>query len=471
MKKRYLLLIPLLLIISGVVFLGLRHQALFKFASPEDTLPIGVVDFQKLLRLSPSWDRLMELDRKVTEMEGVLSSSSAGVMDTLLGEHMLGLKRERVKAAEEMEKEMLRIKKQLEKELTENKKQAVETIRAIEEKFTRMQKARNTDSQNVDQGGFPSSEEEIRGPHAAEKKMVYAEIRDSVDDLYLLSKRQVAAKTLELEQKAKARIEELQKKQDAELNSFEMKMLQANQAQKLNLQLKMQVAATAEERNKIQDDLNKLAEDETAQKETMVAGMHQESERLRSFETVALRKEIFAFKVRLDAELSQKVNAIQDRASVKISGKTGVPPAQLALGNFNQPQDLKREYNEKMFKLQAEQKKAMEQAGQQYEKKKKELAERLKKIEQDMFKRVMEKRKLIEKSQKEEYAKKEEALSSLKKQRERLFLSMVDELKGMVGKVARKKRVPLVLAGYISSLECEDLTEISARAIKEEKPR
>jgi len=470
-KKRYLLLIPLVLIISGVVFLGLRHQELFKFASAEDALPIGVVDFQKLLRLSPSWDRLMELDRKVTEMEGVLSSSSEGVMDTLLGEHMLGLKRERVKAAGEMEKEMLRIKKQLEQELTENKKQAVETIRAIEEKFTRMQKARNTNSQEEDQGGFPASEEEIRGPHAAEKKMVYAEIRDSVDDLYLLSKRQVAAKTLELEQKVKARIEELQKKQDAESNSFEMKMLQANQARKLNLQLKIQVAATTEERNKIQDELNKIAEDESAQKETMVAGMHQESERLRSLETVALRKEIFAFKVRLDAELSQKVSAIQEKAAVKISGKTGVPPAQLALGNFNQPQDLKREYNEKMLQLQAEQNKAMEQAGQQYEKKKTELAERLKKIEQDMFKRVMEKRKLIEKSQKEEYAKKAEALSSLKKQRERLFLTMVDELKGMVGKVARKKRVPLVLAGYISSLDCEDLTEISARAIKEEKPR
>jgi hypothetical protein len=471
-KKKQLLIIPLVLILAGIVFLGLRRQEIFKLSSPEDRFNIGVVDLKKLIELSPSWERLVELDRKVKEMEGELSSSSEGVMDRLVGEHMLGLKREQDKAASEMEKEMVRIKKQLEEELNDNKKRAIEAVKAIEEKFARMQKAQADGSREEDErNGFPASEDEITGPDSVEKKMVYTEINDAVNDLYLLSKRQVAARSLELEQKMKAGIEELQKKQDAELNDFENRILQANQSRKLNLQLKMQVAATAEEREAIQEELNKIAEDESSQKEAMVSRMRQESERQRSLDTVALRKEILAFKMKLDAELTQKVKAIQDEAVGRVSRKTGVPKDRLTLGNFMEPQGLKQEYREKMLQLQAEQKRAMEDASRQYDKKRKELAERLQKIEQDMYRRVMEKRKLIEDSRKEEYARKEEALSSLKKQRERLFLSVVEELKAVVEKSARFRRTALVVSGYITSLDCKDFTEQAAKIVKEGKSR
>ena len=126
-------------------------------------------------------------------------------------------------------------------------------------------------------------------------------------DMILLRDRQVSAKRLALQKKAKETIDRERTRLEDELAAYDAQISQENQSQRLNIQLKLQLDITDDERKELQEELLSINQEESKLKAAKKDEMGNKIEAMSNKELAAVEAEVAAYKAQLDKDIKNQV--------------------------------------------------------------------------------------------------------------------------------------------------------------------
>ncbi len=418
-------------------------------------MKMGVVDYTKLIKEHRDWKKLENLDEKLTLGEQKLYNAPSA-MQKLGTEHMSRMRDAQRKAEGELKAEIESIQAGLSKE-----RDAVEAQFAEETKKLQVQmKSLQEQAKKGLQGNSPP-QEEVK-PYGEQLKAFYR-------DLITLRDRQVAAKRLELQKRAKEKMDAEKSRIDAELASYETQIARENQQEKLNIQLKMQVCKDDQEMVTLKQDLSRLTEEESRLKDKKKAEVAVEVEKLGTTYLSGIDKEVDTYRAKIDADIKAQLTAKQGQLGGQIvrtgGGSSGNPSVAkeyqakaMAIAQIFETK--KREMESRLNGAQAESKRRLEA-------KKAELEQHLKAQEKTLIDEIMKNRTTIEKAEQARLDKQRKALENLQAERDKLYNSMLNEVKQEVQLVAKKEKVPVVVGMFVVNVDGVDLTDKAISRMKD----
>jgi len=285
-----------------------------------------------------------------------------------------------------------------------------------------------------------------------------------------LRERKVQAIKLEVEKVHREQREAERARIDSEIAAYEDQIMKTHQQEKLNLQLKVQVAKDEAEQADLQAQLEAISDEE---------------ERLKDAKRAELEGSFKTFRSDSEARQAAETKAAIDKVNREVEGQIGALPASAGAPppppRPKQPTltpEIKamiaKKQDELRAKMEAEaaaarQKMEAEQgvAVARLKRKSEELKARIEKQQADLQRVVQANaREGLSAATKEKIKVLEEQRDKLQAQRTELFDKMVADLKGDIGEVARKQKVDIVIGTYVENRNCVDLTDYAMVAIK-----
>lgn len=416
-----ILIISILVITAAVWGISKVAPAVFKTGEADShSFKVGIVNLDRLLELHPSYPKLLQLDQQIAAIEES-SLSAKGAMSKLDIENY-----KKMKSAQENAGRELQMMVESEKAKLESMKTSIEA---------ELKKEHNRINEQMKKYGKESQAEEIKQFEKGNKQAkpkglspLQKKMDAYVSEIKSLRERQLTAKRLELERKAQEALEAERQKSNDELNKYESEILARNQEKKLNLQMKISVAAKDEDRNALQDQLSAIQQEETKLKEAKRAEFQKEFDKKKSEEMAKMDKEIKAYQKKLDADVLAQLQAEEARLRPTLGPD--------AAGNevrekYNDKQMvLINEFNKKKAALENQLKTASEESQARVVAKQKELEVKLKILEKTLMSEVLKKQQNITASQEKQNKTMSEETKNLKAQRERLYQSMLVDIGG-----------------------------------------
>jgi DNA repair exonuclease SbcCD ATPase subunit len=285
-------------------------------------------------------------------------------------------------------------------------------------------------------------------------------------DLALIRERNLTARRLELEKDMRARVEAERQRVDQELAAYEDQLMRADQQEKLNLQLQMQVAKTPEEEAAVQEKLEDIGQREAQAKEARRQELYAQLEQLQSQEEARLKQEMASYQARLDAEAQAKLTAERRRLAGMAPAAAPAAPADVQ-AKINQVRaQMEAEMNARKGQMEAEMRAQAEQATLRLKKKKDEIEGRLEELSAELQKSLEPSDENLSAGTRQRMQAVEAQIQTLEAERQRIYDQIAADLRDKVGGVARKQRVQLVIGEFVVNNGCPDLTDLSMLAIR-----
>lgn len=418
---------------------------------------LGVVDYSNLLKAHPDYERLTQLDQQLAGLKQEIEFAPMQDRDDVLRAAQEKYKKELMRAQSEMEAEqatiaaeMAGLSDQMKARLdAEAAKGSAEMQRELEDYIKK----------NAPEAAAPAEPVNMPAPLSEQRK-----------NLLLLRERKVQAIKLEVEKVHREQREAERARIDSEIAAYEDQIMKTHQQEKLNLQLKVQVAKDEAEQADLQAQLEAISDEE---------------ERLKDAKRAELEGSFKTFRADSEARQAAETKAAIDKVNREVEGQIGALPASAGAppppSRPKQPSltpEIKamiaKKQDELRSKMEAEaaaarQKMEAEQgvAVARLKKKSEELKARIERQQADLQKVVQANaREGLSAATKEKIKVLEEQRNKLQAQRTELFDKMVADLKGDIGEVARKQKVDIVIGTYVENRNCVDLTDYAMVAIK-----
>lgn len=445
-------------IAAGVLVFGIAVSCWFTGSAAavpvqDEPLTVGVVDFGSLIKEHPDYDRLSQLDEQI------------GIYEQELQFLPLSDQRRAADAGQKkMEDEVAKAHKELEAEYNRINKEMSGLSASMAAQFESEGKALQEHYRHV----LDERIKAIQPKNMQPPKEAQAELEGFMQDLAKVREQRVLARRNEsewaLQQKLNTRRGEL----DTALADYEGELMRANQEKRLNLQLKLQTAATPEEEAEIQNQLNALSEEEASAKEARRAELVAAFDAEASSEKAKMEADLAAYEKQLTNEARGQLEAKRQ----KIVSSMHIPSQAEGQAEVNaQIENIKRtidaEMQARQKEMQATMQKRSEEAKAKLQKKQAQIEERLKKLQSQLAEMVEHSAENVSEDTRKKMDDTEAKIKELKEQRKELYDAMLDELKGIVGGVAEKQNVPSVVGAYIVNVNCTDLTDLSMVAVKQ----
>ncbi|MDQ7824795.1 MAG: hypothetical protein RDV48_18500 [Candidatus Eremiobacteraeota bacterium] len=437
------------LIMGGSIFLAVtKLPGLLTGTEGKDSQKVGVVDFGKLLKAHQDWKKLDGIDKQIADIEQKMNNAPSG-MQKLGLEQAERLKKAQIQAEAELKQEISGITSSLEKQKAAFEAQMAGEVKKIQEEMSKLKaQAKNAQGQTPPEQIKPYSEQ----------------MKDFSRDLIILRDRQVAAKRLELQKKAKEKIDADKGRLESELSSYEQQLARENQQEKLNIQLKLQVNQNDEEHQHLKEELAKISDEESRLKEKKKNEIAAEMDKLGNVEMDKIDKEVLAYKAKIDQDISAQLS----RKQVQLGGgKEPIVASNPALSEYQRKgMELTKAFQAKQKEMEAKLLSANEDSRRKLEEKKRTLESQLKTLEKSVMKEVLQNRDKLAKTEMERMERSRLQIEKLQRERGKLYSAMESDIKDEVALLARKERVPFVVGMYIVNVEGTDLTDKALEMMK-----
>ncbi|MGM9998217.1 MAG: hypothetical protein ACI38Q_02295 [Candidatus Bruticola sp.] len=417
---------------------------------------LAVVDFDKLLKDRPDYERISQLDEQIRLLQQELDFLPLADRRRKVDSGRKRMEREVEKARNELQAESDRIGQEL--------KNFRSTLAA---QLERENKALNEHYQSV-------LRQRIEALTPKAQPQVPEDVRKRMDsflsDLAGVRQQRISAKRLELERIMQNNLESARASMDERLAAYDSSLMEENQTQRVNLQLQLQTAANAEEESAIQDKLSALSDEETAKKSAKRDELSAEYKELEASERANVNSKMKAFEDSLDKETSAKAAAERNRLLKTVS----VPSPQANKAEVEaQIEKIKAVINAEMEAKRASMTAAMQQKAEEaqrnMEKKQAELEKRLMATQKQLEAMVNSSQNDVSDETRKKMDDIKAKIEDLNKQRTELYDSMADDLRKVVGKIASEQEgEPSVIGSYVMNIDCLDLTDKTMIALEKE---
>ncbi|MCE7871982.1 hypothetical protein DYH09_16610 [bacterium CPR1] len=418
---------------------------------------LGVVDYSNLLKAHPDYERLSQLDQQLAELKQEIEFAPMQDRDDLLRSAQEKYKKELMRAQAEMEAEQAAIAAQM-AGLSDQMKARLDA-EAAKGSAEMQRELEAYIKKNAPEAAAPAEPVNMPAPLSEQRK-----------NLLLLRERKVQAIKLEVEKVHRDQREAERARIDSEIAAYEDEIMKTHQQEKLNLQLKVQVAKDEAEQADLQAQLEAISDEE---------------ERLKDAKRAELEGLFKTFRADSEARQAAETKAAIDKVNREVEGQIGAlpassgdaPPAPRPKQPTITPEIkamIAKKQDELRSKMEAEaavarQKMEAEQgaAVARLKTKSEELKARIEKQQEELKKAVQTNaREGLSAATKEKIKVLEEQREKLQTQRSELFDKMVADLKGDIGEVAKKQQIDIVIGTYVENRGCVDLTDYAMVAIK-----
>lgn len=445
--------------VGGLLLAGVTLGAFSPASSQNESGPVdlqlAVVSYDQLIQAHPDFTSLSQLDERLK----LLSEDRAMIEVRAKRALMAEAGQEMKQAVAEGEQEMMAEKQRIESELA-----------AISAGMANQMQA----EMNRLQAGYEKElEEAIKklGAGASTQEMpvadsVQGQVKEYLENLSLVRERNLASRRLELEKQVQAEILAEQQRLDAEVATYEDQLAGKYQAEKLNLQLKVQNAADDAERSEAEARLGAIADEINAAKTARRGEIGQQMSTFRTEKASWLEAELANYQKTLDTEVQQKLAAKR----VELGGappKAAGPAPEIAAKIEQIQRSLQGELEVKKANLRARMEAESKAAGETLRKKQQEIEKRLRETEEELTARIEAQAENMDDDLKAEIDAAEKEIEEAESQRDALYKKMVDELNKTVGEIAEKEKTPMVIGSFVVNRDCDDLTDKAMVAVKQ----
>lgn len=420
--------------------------------APRETLALGIVDFDSLLKEHANYERLKQLDEQISILEDELQYLPLGDRRKMADSNQKKMQNAVEKARRELETEYKRVNAEMAGLSDSMSAQLNREGMALQEHY-RAELERKVASMRPNQPHVPAD--------------IAAKMDKFLADLGSVRQQRVLARRLELERAMQVRIEAEHGRIDTAIAEYDTSVISQNQEKRVNLQLQLQVATTPEEEVEIQKQLTALSEDESQKKEAKSNELMAEYNAFVAREKAALEKDLSSYEARLNAEAHQQVAKERDRLLGRMPARTaGANQAEIEAQVEKVKASLNAEMEAKKAAMRATMEKRSQEARQRMEKKQSEIRDRLESLHQQLSDMVSKSADQVSDDTKKKMEDVKAKITDLKAQRKEVYDAMVVDLQKIVGEVAEKQNVPQVVGSCVVNVDCVDLTDLAMVAVK-----
>lgn len=388
-----------------------------------EKIAAGIVNVNELMKCHKDWKNLDRYDKKLEDIKKRIEETASGKSLRELGEDQAKRMREAHKKAQaELQAELKSVEKSLDQQKQSTQaqfKKAVDEARANAGRLS---------------GSAPSK-------HAAEL----------TGDMVMLRDRQISSRRLALQKKASENVHREKDRLDRELAEYEQQISKENQQQRLNIQLKMQIEGSEEDKKVLQDELAAINEDEAKLKNAKKAAIASELQTLSDREYAAVEKEIAIYQQELNRDILKQVG--------------GAPAASDAAV---QAERIERDLAAKQKSLENEMAAAGEKANSRLNAKKAEIEKRLAELEKSLKNEMMQSQQVLMEADMAKAGQLKSEYDSVEKDRKSLYDAMLADIEKTVLAIASEKGVNVVFMSYVANVSAVDLTDSVKAALEKE---
>ena len=416
---------------------------------------LAVVDFEKLLKDRPDYERITQLDEQIRLLQQELEFLPLADRKRKVDSGRKRMEREVEKARDELQAESARISNEL-KNFRNN----------LTNQLEQESKALNNHYQNV-------LRQRVAALAPKAPPQVPEDVRKRMDsflsDLASVRQQRISAKRLELERVMQNNLESARASMDERLAEYDSSLMQENQEQRVNLQLQLQTAANAEEESAIQDKLAALGDAETAKKSAKRDELTAEYKRLEADERANVTSKVKAFEASLDEETKSKAAAERDRLLKNVQAPSPKVNQAEVEAQIAKIKAINSEMEAKKAEMTVAMQRKAEEAQHNMEKKQAALEKRLRSTQKQLEAMVSNSSKDVSDETRKKMDDIKAKIEDLQKQRQELYDGMADDLREVIGKIAAEQEgQPSVIGSYVVNIDCLDLTDKTMLALEKE---
>lgn len=389
----------------------------------------GIVNVNESLKFHKDWDTLSNLDRKLLDIEKRISEAQGASFNELGEEHAKKMSEAHKKAQAELEAEL----KKVESALDAQKRQ-------IQLNFEQDLKKAQSEVQKMRQSSAPASKSAAV----------------LTNDMIILRDRQVSAKRLALQKQTKEKIDRERNRLDDELAAYESQISKENQAQRLNIQLKLQLNVGEEDKKALQDELAAINEEEYRLKDAKRVEIASKIDEMAKKEFAAVEEEVEAYKKQLDSDIKKQVgyNPSGSGSASEVEAKAKSIEAALL---------------EKQKNLELQMTEAGNRANRQLNEKREQIEKRLKELDNSLTEEMAQSKDSLIRADMERIAQLQSEYQSVQTERDNLYRTMLDDLEEIILDISKKENVNAVFLSFIVNVSSVDLTDKVVEALKKEE--
>lgn len=426
MFKQTIFLVIFLLVVS--TFLAACTKEKPKVEKSKQ-LKYGVIDAAKVIKEHKDFERLDKLDKKIADIQSRMQFENPALYE-LGAKQAARMKEAQEQAKKELEAQLALVQKNMEQQKTDVARQISKEALTAKAQMEKLGVDRNAPA------GSPTK------------------VRELTNDLIILRDRQVAAKRLELQKAGKEKMDRYREKLENELAAYEKQISKENQQQRLNIQLKLQLEITDEEKKALTDELSAIMEEESRLKDSKKAEIGNLIEQQGKQELAEIEAAVTKYQNRVDGDIKKQVglNAAAPEKQSELETKS-----RKIVGNFN----------EKQRALEAQLQGASYQSQRLLEEKQEQLQKRLSDLQKGMLKEMEQSKTQLAKADMERIAALQEELKNASEQRESLYNNMIEDIKLQAKKISETKGLDCIFFSYLVNIKGTDITEETIAAVKQ----
>ena len=432
---------------------GVSAQTSHQDSHDELNVKIGVVDFESLLKQHRDYENLQQLDEQIRLLKEELQFLPLEDQRRVVDSSQNRMRAEVDKAQKEVKAEYDRINRELAGLSASMAKQLDVEGRQLQEHYQKV----------LEQRLRELAPEPVEPPDNAKN-----ELEKYMRDMAQVREQRLVAKRLELDRQLAARLEVERSRTDTALAAYDNEVMNANQEKRVNLTLRLQTASTPEEEAAIQAELGQLGEEEGRQKDAKAQELRREFESIVAAEQAKVNREMDEYARRLDEEAKAQFYSKRDKILGSIQPVNVEENRAIAKEQIEKVRNIvNAEMQAKQKEMQAAMKQRAEEAQAKLRKKQTEVEKRLLKIQNQLNALVQKSYENVSDETRKKMDDVKTKIAELEKQRSELHDSMVASLSDVVGGVAEKQQVDIVVGKYIVNVDCTDLTDLSMVALKQ----
>ena len=416
-------------------------------------IKIGVVDFDSLLKQHRDYENLQQLDEQIKLLKEELQFLPLEDQRRVVDSSQTRMRAEVDKAQKEVKAEYDRINKELAGLSASMGKQLEVEGKQLQAHYQKVLEQRL---------------KELAPAPAAPPPDAKTELDSYMRDMAQVREQRLVAKRLELDRQLAAKLETERSRTDMALADYDNNIMNANQEKRVNLTLRLQTASTPEEEAAIQKELGQLGEEEGRLKEAKSQELRQEFESIVTAEQARVNREMEEYAHRLDEEAKAQFYSKRDKVLGNVKPVNIEENRALAEAQIEKVRNIvNAEMQAKQKEMQAAMKQRAEEAQAKLRKKQADVEKRLLKIQKQLNDLVQKSCNNVSDETRKKMDDVEAKIAELEKQRGELYDAMVASLSDVVGGVAEKQQVDIVVGKYIVNVDCTDLTDLSMVSLKQ----
>jgi len=428
----------------------------------EPSKEFGVIDYEKLIVRHPDFEQLKKYDMEI-------SSLGPGPFDSKVLEGAYKeLRKKLEKFHEGMKKNLVsernRIQKDSRSEIEAIQKKSLAEAAIKQKEFLKFQSEIKRE--------LDKKQRDPNRPLSKWEKDFKASVDKRSKDLRDLVGQQITAKRLELEKTSREKLMAEKKRLDSEIAAYEDSILNENKNRKLNLHLKIGVAKDNDERQKLQDELNKVLAEEEAKVSVKRKELGKSLTNLEAKMDAENGKKLTKFRARLDKDVGKQISKIRQEVANRMMKEKRKPgnldpfiPKEIREKIEAKRKAIRVEMNALRAKTSAQIAQIEGRANARFEAMRNKFTKKLSDYQEELSREFEKKKKEIIEQHISVNQERKKAWDELKEARKRKYDRIIEDINRQIEPIAREKNVKIVLGKYIVNVDGVDLDELAEKAI------